>query len=39
MANATKSEILETTDVAVVMAGGPAFMHVPMVIQALEDLA
>ncbi len=35
-AGATKEEILEAAQVAVVMAGGPAFTHIPEVIEALE---
>ena len=33
---ATKEEVLEAAQVAVVMAGGPAFTHIPEVIDAIE---
>ena len=33
---ATKEEILEAASVAVVMAGGPAYTHIPTVMDALE---
>jgi AhpD family alkylhydroperoxidase len=36
---ATKEEILEAASVAVVMCGGPAYMHISMVIETLEALA
>jgi AhpD family alkylhydroperoxidase len=35
----TPGEILEAASVAVVMQGGPAYTHIPEVMQALEDLA
>jgi len=35
---ASKEQILEAAAVAVVMGGGPAYMHVPEVIEALEVL-
>jgi AhpD family alkylhydroperoxidase len=35
---ASKEQILEAAAVAVVMGGGPAYMHVPEVIEALEAL-
>ena len=37
-AGADKQQILEAAAVAVVMGGGPAYMHVPEVIEALEAL-
>jgi len=37
-AGASKEEILEAAEVAVVMAGGPAFTNMPKVIEALESL-
>ena len=37
-AGATKEQILEAAAVAMMMAGGPAFTHVPIVIDALEAL-
>ena len=38
-AGATKEEILEAASVVVMMRGGPAFTYVPMIIEALEELA
>ena len=38
-AGAGKEEILEAVGVVVMMQGGPAYTHVPMVIEALEELA
>ncbi|MGA2915195.1 MAG: carboxymuconolactone decarboxylase family protein [Sedimentisphaerales bacterium] len=35
---ASKEQIIEAASVAVVMGGGPAYMHVPEVIEALEAL-
>ena len=35
----TPAEIIEAASVAVVMQGGPAFTHIPVVIEALEALA
>lgn len=35
-AGATKAEILEAAGVAVMMQGGPGFVHLPMIIKALE---
>jgi AhpD family alkylhydroperoxidase len=35
-AGATKEQILEAASVAVMMAGGPGFTHLPVVIDALE---
>lgn len=35
---ATKEQILEAASVAAMMAGGPAFTHIPMVIDTLEAL-
>ena len=37
-AGATKEQIIESASVAVMMAGGPAFTHLPMVIETLEAL-
>ena len=37
-AGATKEQILEAASVAVMMAGGPAFTHIPVVIDTLEAL-
>src|SRR5262245_52756091 len=37
-AGATREQVLEAAGVAVVMQGGPAFTHVPEVIQALDHL-
>ena len=37
-AGATKEEILEAAGVAVMMGGGPAYTHIPMVIEALDEL-
>jgi len=37
-AGATKEQILEAASVAVMMAGGPAYTHLPVVIDALEAL-
>jgi alkylhydroperoxidase/carboxymuconolactone decarboxylase family protein YurZ len=37
-AGASKEQILEAAAVAVVMGGGPAYMYVPEVIEALEAL-
>jgi len=37
-AGATKEEILDASGVAVMMGGGPAYTHVPVVIDALEEL-
>jgi AhpD family alkylhydroperoxidase len=35
---ATRQQILEAASVAVVMAGGPAYVHLPMVLETLDDL-
>jgi AhpD family alkylhydroperoxidase len=35
---ATRQQILEAASVAVVMAGGPAYVHIPMVLDTLDDL-
>jgi AhpD family alkylhydroperoxidase len=35
---ATRQQILEAASVAVVMAGGPGYMHLPLVIEILDDL-
>jgi AhpD family alkylhydroperoxidase len=37
-AGATREEILEATGVAVMMGGGPAYTHIPMVIESLDEL-
>ena len=37
-AGATKEQILEAASVAVVMGGGPAYTHIPVVIDTLEAL-
>ncbi len=37
-AGATKEEILEAVSVAVVMAGGPAYTHLPVVMDTIEAL-
>jgi len=37
-AGATKEEMLEASGVAVMMSGGPAYTHVPMVIDAIDAL-
>ncbi|AQT70167.1 alkylhydroperoxidase/carboxymuconolactone decarboxylase family protein [Anaerohalosphaera lusitana] len=37
-AGATKEQIMEAASVSVVMSGGPAFTHLPEVIEALEAL-
>ena len=37
-ADASREEILEAAGVAVMMAGGPAYTHVPEVLRALDDL-
>jgi AhpD family alkylhydroperoxidase len=37
-AGATKEQILEAASVAVVMNGGPAYMHIPAVMDTLEAL-
>jgi AhpD family alkylhydroperoxidase len=34
----TKEEILEATSVAVMMSGGPAYTHMPMVLDTIEGL-
>ena len=35
---ATRQQILEAASVAVVMAGGPGYTHLPVVLEALDDL-
>ena len=35
---ATRQQILEAASVAVVMAGGPGYVHLSVVLEALEDL-
>ena len=35
---ATRQQVLEAASVAVVMAGGPAYVHIPMVLDTLDDL-
>ena len=37
-AGATKEQILEASSVAVMMGGGPAYTHIPVVIDTLEEL-
>jgi AhpD family alkylhydroperoxidase len=37
-AGATKEQILEAASVAVMMNGGPAYMHIPVVVDTLEAL-
>lgn len=37
-AGATRQQILEAASVAVMMAGGPAYVHIPMVLDTLDDL-
>ena len=37
-AGATREEILEAAGVAVMMEGGPAYTHIPMVIESLDEL-
>jgi len=37
-AGATKEQIFQATEVAVMMGGGPAYTHVPIVVETLEDL-
>ena len=37
-AGATREEILEAAGVAVMMGGGPAYTHIPVVIQSLDEL-
>jgi len=37
-AGATKEQILEAAGVAVIMGGGPAYTHIPIVINTLEAL-
>jgi AhpD family alkylhydroperoxidase len=37
-AGAVREEILEASGVAVMMGGGPAYTHVPIVIDALDEL-
>ena len=38
-AGATPEEIIEAAGVSVMMQGGPGYTHLPLVIQALEELA
>ena len=35
---ASRDEILEAAGVAVVMAGGPAYIHIPLVVETLDEL-
>ncbi len=35
---ATREEIMEAAGVAVVMGGGPAYIHIPVVVEALDEL-
>lgn len=37
-AGATREEILEAAGVAVMMSGGPGYTHIPIVIDALDEL-
>jgi len=37
-AGATKEQILEAASVAVMMGGGPAYTHIPVVMETLETL-
>ena len=37
-ASATKEQVIEAACVAVMMSGGPAYTHIPMVIDTLETL-
>jgi AhpD family alkylhydroperoxidase len=37
-AGATREQILEAASVAVMMAGGPAYVHIPVVLDTLDDL-
>lgn len=37
-AGATKEQILEAASVSIMMAGGPAYTHIPMVLDTLEGL-
>jgi AhpD family alkylhydroperoxidase len=37
-AGATRQQILEAASVAVMMAGGPAYTHIPVVLDTLDDL-
>lgn len=37
-AGASRQQILEAASVAVVMAGGPAYVHIPIVLDTLDDL-
>ena len=37
-AGAGREEVLEAAAVAVMMGGGPAYTHIPMVIEALDEL-
>ena len=37
-AGASKEEMIEVCNVSVLMSGGPAYTHVPMVMNAIEDL-
>lgn len=37
-AGATREEILEAAGVAVMMGGGPAYTHIPVVIESLDEL-
>jgi AhpD family alkylhydroperoxidase len=37
-ADAIREEILEAAGVAVMMEGGPAYTHIPMVIESLDEL-
>jgi len=37
-AGATRDQVIEAAGVAVLMAGGPAFVHMPSVVEALDHL-
>jgi AhpD family alkylhydroperoxidase len=37
-AGANRQQVLEAASVAVMMAGGPAYVHIPMVLDTLNDL-
>jgi AhpD family alkylhydroperoxidase len=37
-AGASRQEILEASGVAVMMGGGPAYTHIPMVIETIDEL-
>jgi alkylhydroperoxidase/carboxymuconolactone decarboxylase family protein YurZ len=37
-AGATRQQILEAASVAVMMGGGPAYTHIPIVVETLDEL-